>query len=110
MALLADFLANDKPYYMVYQGKTYFPILRGYLDSLGVAPWPEELRYADFTRLSVARALFPPIPYRPSRINLLEPFAEPSRSIGSAPISSGVTSWPALFTGRVFRSRLVLYQ
>jgi peptide/nickel transport system permease protein len=64
---------------MVYQGKTYFPILRGYLDSLGVAPWPEELRYADFPRLSVERALFPPIPYRPSRINLLEPFSEPSR-------------------------------
>ncbi|HEY7490380.1 MAG TPA: ABC transporter permease [Candidatus Tectomicrobia bacterium] len=79
MALGADFLANDKPYYMVYQGKTYFPILRGYLDSLGVAPWPEELRYADFPRLSVERALFPPIPYRPSRINLLEPFSEPSR-------------------------------
>jgi peptide/nickel transport system permease protein len=79
LALGADFLANDKPYYMVYQGNTYFPILRGYLHSLGVAPWPEELRYADFSRLSVARALFPPIPYQPSRINLLEPFSGPSR-------------------------------
>jgi peptide/nickel transport system permease protein len=79
MALLADFLANDKPYYMVYQGKTYFPILHGYLEGLGLASWPEELRHVDFTQLRAARVLFPPIPYRPSRINLLAPFTEPSR-------------------------------
>jgi peptide/nickel transport system permease protein len=79
MALLADFLANDKPYYLVYQGKTYFPILHGYLESLGLVSWPEELRHVDFTQLPVERALFPPVPYRPSRINLLAPFTEPSR-------------------------------
>ena len=28
MALFADFIANDKPYYLRYQGKVYFPILR----------------------------------------------------------------------------------
>ena len=40
VALFADFLANDKPYYMRYQGKTYFPILRSYLVGLGVGQWP----------------------------------------------------------------------
>jgi len=78
MALCADFLANDKPYYMVYKGKTYLPILQGYLDSLGLASWPEELRQIDFTQLPAEQALFPPIPYRPNRINLLVPFVEPS--------------------------------
>jgi peptide/nickel transport system permease protein len=79
MALLADFLANDKPYFMVYKGKTYLPILHSYLEHLGLTTWPEELRYADFTQLPAERSLFPPIPYRPGRINLLEPFTEPSR-------------------------------
>ena len=51
MALLADFLANDKPYFMVYNGKTYLPILQSYLDRLGLAAWPEELRHVDFTQL-----------------------------------------------------------
>jgi peptide/nickel transport system permease protein len=78
MALLADFLANDKPYYMVYKGKTYLPILHGYLDGLGLASWPPELQHVDFTQIPAERALFPPVPYRPGRINLLAPFAEPS--------------------------------
>ena len=80
MALLADFLANDKPYYMVYRGKTYWPIVHSYLESLGLAAWPEELQHVDFTQLPAERVLFPPIPYRPSRINLLSPFAEPSQA------------------------------
>lgn len=79
MALLADFLANEKPYYMVYRGKTYWPIVHSYLDRLGLFSWPEELRHADFTQLPAERVIFPPIPYRPSRINLLVPFTEPSR-------------------------------
>lgn len=78
MALLADVLANDTPYYMVYQGKTSFPLLQRALDSLGMVTLPAELRHVDFTQLPVERVIFPPIPYRPNRINLLVPFAEPS--------------------------------
>lgn len=79
LALFADFLANDKPYYLVYQGKTFFPILHSYLDSLGIASWPPELQNVDFTQLAADRVIFPPIPYRPSRIDLLASFAAPSR-------------------------------
>jgi peptide/nickel transport system permease protein len=78
IALFADLLANDKPYYMVYQGKTFFPILQSYLDSLGIAPLPDDLRQVDFATLSAERAIYPPICYRPNRINLLDPLAEPS--------------------------------
>ena len=58
LALLADFLANDKPYYMVYRGKTYWPIVHSYLESLGLAAWPEE-QHVDFTQLPAERVLFP---------------------------------------------------
>ena len=78
IALFADILANDKPYYMVYQGKTFFPILQSYLDSLGLAPMPDDLRQVDFSTLNAERAIYPPIRYQPNRINLLDPLAEPS--------------------------------
>src|SRR5262245_2236804 len=78
VALLADVLANDTPYYMFYQGTRYFPLLQSGLDSLGIGTLPPELRHVDFTRLPAERVFFPPVPYRPNRIDLLSPFAEPS--------------------------------
>lgn len=78
VALLADLMANDKPYYMRYQGKDYFPIFRSYLVELGVAAWPPELLNVDFKRLGSERALFPPVPYRPDGIDLTVPFEDPS--------------------------------
>ncbi len=78
MALFADFLANDKPYYLLYGGKTYFPILRSYIVGARLGQWPAELLNVDFKKLEDARAVYPPIPYRPSNINLLEPLEPPS--------------------------------
>ncbi len=78
MALFADFLANDKPYYLQYGGKTYFPIFRSYLVGAKLGQWPAELLNVDYKKLEGAKAIFPPIPYRPSNINLLEPLEPPS--------------------------------
>jgi len=77
-ALFADFLANDKPYYLQYGGKTYFPIFRSYLVGAKLGHWPAELLNVDYKKLEGARQIFPPIPYRPSNINLLEPLEPPS--------------------------------
>jgi peptide/nickel transport system permease protein len=78
MALSADFLANDKPLYMVYKGQTYFPVPYSYLVALGLAQWPLELLNVDYRSLAAERAIFPPIPYRPNQIDLTNPFASPS--------------------------------
>ena len=78
MALSADFLANDKPLYMVYKGQTYFPVPYSYLVNLGLTQWPLELLNVDYRSLAVERAIFPPIPYRPNQIDLTNPFAPPS--------------------------------
>jgi peptide/nickel transport system permease protein len=78
MALSADFLANDKPLYMMYKGQTYFPVPYSYLVALGLAQWPPELLNVDYQSLAADRAIFPPIPYRPNRIDLTNPFASPS--------------------------------
>ena len=78
MALFGDFIANDKPYYLEYKGKSYFPILRSYLVGAKLGQWPAELLNVDFKKLEGAKAIYPPIPYRPSTINLLEPLEPPS--------------------------------
>jgi peptide/nickel transport system permease protein len=78
MALFADFIANDKPYYLEYRGKTYFPIFRNYLVGARIVQWPAELLNVEFKKLENARAVYPPIAYRPSNINLLEPLEPPS--------------------------------
>src|SRR4030095_2554020 len=80
MAIFADFLANDKPYYSSYRGRTYVPIFRSYLVGMGLARWPAELQNVDFKKLEGAKQVFPPIPYRPSNIDLFAPFESPSAS------------------------------
>jgi peptide/nickel transport system permease protein len=78
VALFADFLANDKPYYLEYQGRSYFPIFRSYLVRAGLGRWPPELLNVDFKKLEGAKAIFPPVPYRPTNIDLFAPYEAPS--------------------------------
>jgi peptide/nickel transport system permease protein len=80
VALFGDFLANDKPYYLSYRGKIYFPLFRSYLVSAGLGHWPLELLNVDFKKLEGANAIFPPVPYRQTNIDLLAPFESPSAS------------------------------
>ena len=78
MAVFADFLANDKPLYLAYKGNTYFPVIHGYLVDLGIASWPPELLNVNYKRLEGARAVFPPIPYRQTNVDLFAPLEPPS--------------------------------
>jgi peptide/nickel transport system permease protein len=79
-AVFADFLANDKPLYLHYQNSTHFPILRGYLVDLGLASWPRQLLNVDYKKLDGAVAVFPPVPYRQTSVDLLAPLEPPSRT------------------------------
>ena len=81
LALSADFIANDKPYYISLNGKSYAPILIDYGARLGLRKWPEPLLNADYYRLAEnAEAVYwPPIPYSPTRVDLRgDVFAFPS--------------------------------
>ncbi|HSG06470.1 MAG TPA: ABC transporter permease, partial [Nitrospiria bacterium] len=79
IALSADFLANEKPYALKMNGKTYYPILQDYLVRAGLAQWPEELVNADYKKLEYESGIFPPVRYLPNRVDLTNPFAAPSR-------------------------------
>ena len=81
LALGADFIANDKPYYMELDGEAYFPILIDYGVAVGIRRWPAPLLNADFKHLEdrAQHVLWPPIPHAPTRVDLRgETLAEPS--------------------------------
>lgn len=80
IAVGADFLANDKPYYMAYQGRSYFPLIRSGLVRFGLAKWQPELLNMDFKTLEAERKILPPVPYLASDIDLTAPFEPPSAS------------------------------
>lgn len=72
--LAAPFLAEERPLYLVKDGRTYW--LANIIDY-------ERLRKVDFSRWEPApgeRALYPPIPYPPERSNLLDRIEGPSRA------------------------------
>jgi peptide/nickel transport system permease protein len=78
IAISADFLANNKPYYMVYQGHTYFPLIRSGLVRFGLAKWQPELLNMDFKKVRAERIVFPPIPHLATDIDLTAPYETPS--------------------------------
>jgi len=78
-ALLADFIANDKPYWIELDGQWYFPSAIDYGVWTGFRQWPEPLLNADFRVLETDAALWPPIPHSPTRVDLRGAiFAAPS--------------------------------
>mgnify|MGYP001773201590 CR=1 FL=1 len=64
VALLADFLANDKPILASVRGQIIAPVLMQYAVDLGLSSWG---RWAQVNWKQVAYdwALWPPVPYRP---------------------------------------------
>ncbi|MBI2503348.1 MAG: ABC transporter permease [Candidatus Latescibacteria bacterium] len=74
----ADLLAGDKPYYLEYEGKAYYPAFRQYALYLELAEWPDELkRQRNFKKLKATRALFPPVPFGPAEIHLEDKYQLP---------------------------------
>ncbi|GBD06436.1 Inner membrane ABC transporter permease protein YejE [bacterium HR21] len=64
IAVLADFLANDKPIVASVRGELIFPVLKQYAVGLGLDSWGQWAQ-VDWKRLQYDWALWPPVPYRP---------------------------------------------
>lgn len=82
LALSADFIANDRPLLISYDGKVSSPVLKGYLVDLGLSKWTPDFRNKKF-KLIVERDLskpenerkidwvvFPPLPFSPNDYDL----------------------------------------
>jgi peptide/nickel transport system permease protein len=63
VAVLADFLANDKPLVASINSEIHFPVLKSYGVSLGVAGWSNEESQRDWQQISYDWVVFPPVPY-----------------------------------------------
>jgi len=71
IALLADFLANEKPIVAKYKGDTIFPIIRSYGVSLGLTKWPKHLNNVNWHKLEYDYVIYPLIPYSPTNQDVL---------------------------------------
>jgi peptide/nickel transport system permease protein len=84
IAAAADFIANDKPLLMNYEGRLYFPVLQDYAVWLGIARWERPFQnvvFKEFARDNFGKgdwARFPPIPYSPNEVNLSSVRLRPS--------------------------------
>lgn len=72
VAIFAPLLANDKPYYLKHEGKTYFPILTEVIPFKYFVHYPD-LQGFNFRQLQLSdqdSRILPPIPYSPTEYDL----------------------------------------
>lgn len=77
ISLLADFLANNKPIFCSYKGSFHSPVIEDYLVGAGLMKYSGDLVNADWKSLKYDWAVFPPIKYLASDIDLSNSFAQP---------------------------------
>lgn len=108
VALLADFLANDKPIMSSYNGTLYFPVAKDYLVGLGLDRWSADLVTADWRELDaqgkLSSTLWTPIKWRSSNQDLVNNLQPPGGDhlLGTDAIGRDVLS------GLIHGSRIAL--
>lgn len=81
IALLADFIANEKPLYCRIDGSSYFPVCRQYLVDLGLVGWDARFVTTPWAEQPYEAVVFAPIPYSATTQDtnnrgLVSPFAQ----------------------------------
>jgi len=70
IAVVADFLANEKPIVAKYKGNLYFPVFKEYAVDWGFTDWQPEFQNIEWKNLDFDWALFPPVPYLPKNLDM----------------------------------------
>lgn len=70
VALVGDFLANERPLFAQLNGKIYWPAARGMAVDFGLAHWPEPFLTENWRDLAFEKTVFAPIPYSASTLDL----------------------------------------
>lgn len=71
IALLADFIANEKPLVAKYNDNIYFPVFRSYAVDAGFTEWQPELQNVQWHELEYDWVVFPLVPYLPKNMDAL---------------------------------------
>ncbi len=73
LSLFAEFIANNRPLVVSYDGQLYFPVFNSYPETVFGGDFPTEADYRDaFVQKSIAEhgwVIWPPIPYDYRTIN-----------------------------------------
>lgn len=70
IAILADFLANEKPIACKYNGEVYFPVFKEYAVDLGISNWQKEFLNISWKDLEYEWTVWPLTPYLPKNMDL----------------------------------------
>lgn len=65
IALLAPYIANEKPLMCKYQGTIYFPAFKETLVDFGIGEFPGHFQNVNWKELKYDFVIFPPVPYLP---------------------------------------------
>jgi len=65
VAVLAPFLANEKPLVCKYKGELYFPVLKEIAVGWGIGEFQTQFQNVDWKKLEYDMVVFPPVPYLP---------------------------------------------
>ncbi len=71
IALLSDFIANERPLMCTYQGNTYFPVFKGIAVDWGLSEWQDEFKNITWKDLEFESVIWPPVPYLPQNLDVL---------------------------------------
>ncbi|MEO8446082.1 MAG: ABC transporter permease [bacterium] len=82
IAVTADFLASSKPLYAVYKGETYFPVIKDYMNDVGVNKWDASLINVNWKVLDdenkLESVIWTPVPYGSREIDLSNALSPPA--------------------------------
>lgn len=65
IAVLAPFLANEKPLVCKYQGELFFPVFKDMAVDMGIGAFHPQFQNVDWKKLNYEMVVFPPVPYLP---------------------------------------------
>lgn len=82
LAIFADFLSNSKPLYCKINGESYFPVFKEYVVDLGLGKWETQFLNVDWKTLQYETAIWPPVRFSPSEVDLFNTSASPSIESG----------------------------
>ena len=82
VAIFADFLANDKPIMMKYEGHWHAPVLKSYAVDWNVGKWPVDFINVKWRDLDTEFAIWTPIAYAPTTLDKSVPQYAPPMTQG----------------------------
>jgi peptide/nickel transport system permease protein len=82
ISILADFIANDKPIYCNYKGRSYWPVFKEYGIKIGISKLESQFASQNWKEYNYEAVLWPLIPFAPKNLDFtMSNFISPTKAI-----------------------------